>query len=220
MAEQEGEGYTYPAPGDESTADQTRTTEGGVLVVDDRSSEDIIKQLVGRVDTLSIEYNKILLTVDDLKKRNQQDQNVKDQLSDIETRLTVFTQQAFMNHRKRIVHESKNFAAKLKGLSESIDQESAKFESILDNAYKKMDEISDQFQMFHATSHAYRYPITVLSEKVEDLDTRVSILEGGEGRAQSLEPHDLDDEDHHDLADEDHHDLADEDHHDPIIMND
>ncbi|XP_019864166.1 PREDICTED: uncharacterized protein LOC109593595 [Amphimedon queenslandica] len=188
--------------------DQTRSAEGGALVVHDRSSEDIIKQLVGRVDTLSVEYNKILLAVDDLKKSNQQDQNVKEQLSDIETRLAQFTQRALMNHRKRIIQESTKLAKKLEGLSENIDQESEKFENILENAHRKMDEISEQLQMFqatfHATSHAYRYPITALSEKVVELDSRLSILEGGEGRAESLEPHDV----------------VGEDHHDPIIMND
>lgn len=94
---------------------------------------------------------------------------------------------------------------KLEGLSENIDQESEKFENILESAYRKMDEISEQLQMFQATfqatSHAYRYPIAALSEKVGELDTRLSILEIGSGPPEP-------------------HDVAGEDDHDRVIMND
>ena len=172
-----------------------------------------------------------------MKKENyDQNVNVEAQLSGIETRLTErltdFTQQASMLQKKEskkleglsgnIDQESRKLEAlsgnidqesrKLEALSGKIDQESANLENTLEIVYKKMDEISDQLQMVHITSHAYQHRahITALSEKVIELHSRLSVLEGKSESSNymPLEQHD------------DEIDVANEDHHDAIIMND
>ena len=99
--------------------------------------------------------------MEDLKKENL-DQNVKAQLSAIETRLTDSTQQALANLQKK-------FEKKLEGLSRNIDEESTKLEALAEN----IDEESTKLEALAENIDQESTKLEALAENIDQESTRI-----------------------------------------------
>ncbi|XP_019853682.1 PREDICTED: myosin heavy chain, striated muscle-like isoform X2 [Amphimedon queenslandica] len=166
----------------ESATNKTRSGVVGVLVADDLSTEDVIKQISRRLEILSSDVSEITDSMQGLKKREDlQDQNVQAQFRCLEKRLIGIAHQALVpamdDAVKKVEEESRRLSGVCEGVRKKVDLESEKLEGVSTKVNQESDKLEDVSRKVNEESkklEGLSEKVDNESKKLEDISKKVN----------------------------------------------